>query len=141
MKSVRNKTISFSLDEGKKYLDNAVLVDRYDGSQNKTVCGDTFIALEKVADNSVDLLIVDPPYNMFKDFHGNSFSRKSDEKYREYTISWLDAVIPKLKKTASVYVCCDWKSALVIGPILNEKLILRNRITWQREKGRGAKSN
>ncbi|MBQ3219827.1 MAG: site-specific DNA-methyltransferase, partial [Clostridia bacterium] len=57
------------------------------------------------------------------------------------TETWVKAVYSKLKKTASIYVCCDWKSALVIGGILDKYFILRNRITWQREKGRGAKSN
>ncbi|HMM69719.1 MAG TPA: site-specific DNA-methyltransferase, partial [Gudongella oleilytica] len=39
------------------------------------------------------------------------------------------------------YVCCDWETSLIIGRILQEYLIVRNRITWQREKGRGAKAN
>ena len=46
-----------------------------------------------------------------------------------------------MKENASIYVCCDWESSLVIGKVLYENSIVRNRITWQREKGRGAKSN
>ena len=92
-------------------------------------------------DKSIDLLIVDPPYNLDKDFHGNGFKKQSNQKYADYTKKWIDAVKPKLKDTASVYVCCDWRSALTIGGILDDNFILRNRITWQREKGRGAKTN
>ena len=54
---------------------------------------------------------------------------------------WLMLVRPLLKDTATIYVCCDWKSSLVIGRILEEYFTVRNRITWQREKGRGAKHN
>ena len=90
---------------------------------------------------SVDLLIVDPPYNLDKDFHGNTFKKRGVEDYYEYTESWINAVKPKLKDTASIYVCCDWKSALAIGIVLDKHFKLRNRITWQREKGRGAKTN
>ena len=48
---------------------------------------------------------------------------------------------PLLKNTASVYVCCDWKSSLIIGNVLKKYFKVQNRITWQREKGRGAKAN
>lgn len=142
MKSTRNKTIDFSLDNGKEYLEKVVNESDYDGAHiNCTICGDTFSVLKKMPDNSIDLLIVDPPYNLDKNFHGNGFKKSSTQSYAEYTKTWIDAVKSKLKKTASIYVCCDWKSALSIGQVLEDNFILRNRITWQREKGRGAKSN
>ena len=142
MKSNRNKTIDFPLEQANEFLSSCVYEKTVDEIElNSTVIGDTFSALEKVKDNSVDLLIVDPPYNLDKEFHGNNFKKSNNEKYREYTEKWLEKVTKKLKNTASIYVCCDWKSALVIGNVLDEKFILRNRITWQREKGRGAKSN
>ena len=142
MKSVRNKTIDFTLSEGEKYLKNCITDDAIKGLPiDKTIVGDTFKALGNLPDKCVDLLVVDPPYNLFKDFHGNGFNKTTDEKYAEYTQKWVEAVKPKLKDTASIYVCCDWKSALVIGPVLDKHFILRNRITWEREKGRGAKTN
>lgn len=141
MKSERNKTIDFSVESGKEYLKDCVKAEEYNGEYNKVVLGDAFTALKMVKDKSVDLLIVDPPYNLFKNFGGTSFKKLGNTEYADYTIKWLDAVIPKLKPTASVYVCCDWESAIVIGEILQKRLILRNRITWEREKGRGAKKN
>ncbi len=142
MKSDKNKTIDFGLQQAEEYLSRTVSVQNFaDGVINKTVVGDCFAALSKLKNESVDLLIVDPPYNLDKNFHGNVFRKTDDDAYSDYTRRWIDAVKPKLKKTASVYVCCDWKSSLVIGKILRENFILRNRITWQREKGRGAKNN
>ncbi len=142
IKSPRNKTIDFPLDKAQKYLARCVNENDISViSQNSIVIGDVYNALEKVKDNSVDLLIVDPPYNLDKAFHGNSFKKLENGDYAEYTEKWLKALLPKLKQSASVYVCCDWKSAMVIGGILDKYLILRNRITWQREKGRGAKAN
>lgn len=142
MKSLRNKTIDFPLSEAKPYLDRCVTAKSLKaGEINKTVVGDVFDALKSVKDKSVDLLIVDPPYNLDKSFHGNTFRKRNLSTYEKYTNEWIDAVIPKLKDTASIYVCCDWESALVIGPALSSKFILRNRITWEREKGRGAKTN
>lgn len=142
MKSQRNKTIDFKVEEGDKYLLKCVSVQDYQtGEVNKTINGDCFLALSKIADNSVDLLVVDPPYNLTKDFHGEEFKKTTDDNYLEYTEKWIEAVKPKLKDSASIYVCCDWKSSLVIGNVLSKHFYLQNRITWQREKGRGAKNN
>ena len=38
-------------------------------------------------------------------------------------------------------MCGDWRSSTAIHRILEKYFIVRNRITWEREKGRGAKSN
>lgn len=142
MKSKRNKTIDFGLDQASEQLNKCLKVSEIDQiPRNSVVIGDTFEALKKVQGNSVDLLIVDPPYNLDKTFHGNGFKKMNGEKYYEYTENWIKAILPKLKTTASIYVCCDWESSIVIGNVLQKYFILRNRITWQREKGRGAKSN
>ncbi len=142
MKSERNKTIDFPIEKAEKYLQRVQCAETVSElPENSTVLGDFYTAIKKVKDNSVDLLIVDPPYNLDKNFHGSRFKKSNDETYADYTERWITAVKPKLKNTASIYVCCDWKSALVIGGIVNEHFTLRNRITWQREKGRGAKSN
>ena len=55
--------------------------------------------------------------------------------------SMLSAMIPLLRSGASVYVCSDWRTSTLIFPILDRYLDVRNRITWEREKGRGAKTN
>ena len=142
MKSIRNKTIDFSLENAGEYLNACVYEEKVEKiEKNSIVIGDSFKALEKIQDKSIDLLIVDPPYNLDKDFHGNGFKKSNNDEYAKYTLSWINAVKTKLKETASIYVCCDWKSAIVIGEILDREFILRNRITWQREKGRGAKAN
>ncbi len=55
--------------------------------------------------------------------------------------SWFSSLIKVLKKNASIYICGDWKSSSSIFRVCSKYLQLRNRITWEREKGRGAKSN
>ena len=142
MKSTKNKTIDFPLEEAGKYLDKIIEEQDYiEGQINVTVNGDLFRTVQKIKDKSIDLLIVDPPYDLDKSFHGNNFKKMGSKKYAEYTDNWINAVKPKLKDTASIYVCCDWKSSIVIGERLEEHFILRNRITWEREKGRGASKN
>ena len=144
MKSEKNKTIDISLREGRAYLENCIKISRKTSLAsivNKTIIGDSFKVMPKLPKNFVDLLIVDPPYNLSKDFHGHKFLQTDNDQYEQYTVEWIEKVLPLLKPNASIYVCCDWKSSLVIGPVLARYFHIQNRITWQREKGRGANQN
>jgi site-specific DNA-methyltransferase (adenine-specific) len=108
---------------------------------NKTICGDLFEIIDLLPVEFADLLIIDPPYNLDKNFHGFKFSRNNDEVYLEYLKSWFSKVIRTLKPNGSVYICGDWKSTFCLYQIMRDFTIIRNRIIWQREKGRGAKAN
>lgn len=144
MKSQRNKTIILSTEQEHEYIKLCLTEkDLFNSSPviNGVIYGDTFSVMPKLNEGFAGLLIADPPYNLDKDFGDNSFKSKSESEYREYTESWLLPALKLLKSTASVYVCCDYRSSLIIGDILSKHLIVRNRITWQREKGRGAKKN
>ena len=145
IKAGRNKTIDTSIDEGKKYLDRCIAIEKpiddINSILDKTIIGNSFDVMELLPEKSIDLIIADPPYNLTKSFHGTQFSRKKESEYEDYTKQWLSKAIPLLKDDGSIYVCCDWETSLIIGRILQEYLIVRNRITWQREKGRGAKAN
>ncbi len=144
MKANRNKTIDMSVEEGKEYLDRCLRISEkktLEEMLDKTIIGDTFATLCMLPEHSVDLLIADPPYNLDKDFHGNQFKKTSDEMYKEYTEKWISLVVPLLKENATIYVCCDWQSSDAIGQVLKKNFYVQNRITWQREKGRGALSN
>jgi len=87
------------------------------------------------------MLFIDPPYNLTKDFHGNIFYKKKPENYEKWFSEILLKLLPLLKPTASVYVCSDWKSSYEIYNVISKHLIVRNRITWEREKGRGSLKN
>ena len=144
IKSPRNKTLDLNLDEGRRYLERCLtLTARRPAEQvvNRTINGDSLKVMELLPPAFADLAIIDPPYNLTKDYHGNKFAETGDSEYEAYTESWIAKLKPLLKPTASVYVCCDWKSSLIIGPVLKKHFQIRNRITWQREKGRGAMHN
>lgn len=144
MKADRNKTIDMTVEEGREYLERCISISEkktLDEVLDKTILGDTFETLKLLPENSIDLLIVDPPYNLAKDFNGKKFKKTSDDVYEEYTESWISLIAPLLKDNATIYVCCDWQSSPAIGRVLKKHFYLQNRITWQREKGRGALTN
>lgn len=143
-KSPRNKTIELEDHDvqilSKRLISlskSATLTDVID----RTICQDTFEALEHLPDMFVDLMFVDPPYNMNKRFGACSFKKMESDDYEEWIDSWMKKVHPKLKPNASIYVCGDWQSSSSLFRVLSKYFQIQNRITWEREKGRGAKTN
>lgn len=144
MKAERNKTIDLSVEEGRVYLEKCITISENASLNdiiNKTINGDTFEVLDLLPHNFIDLLIADPPYNLDKEFGTGKFKKMTDEDYYVYTETWIKKVLPLLKDNASIYVCCDWNSSMVMGQVLKKYFHIQNRITWQREKGRGALYN
>ncbi|MGL5721848.1 MAG: DNA-methyltransferase [Brevinema sp.] len=134
-KSPRNKTIE-PFEEDIQYFEQHSVYKEPTGSLH--ACDWEKLSLPP---NSIDLLIADPPYNMDKDFQGFSFKKQSEADHIRYTEKWISAIIPALKETASIYICCDWKNSAVIYQVIAKYFNVLNRITWEREKGRGALQN
>ncbi len=108
---------------------------------NSTIHQNIFDVLPWLPDSFIDLLIVDPPYNLRKDFNGVVFKARSPAAYQEWLASWIAELPRLLKPNASIYMCCDWQSSNAIYEVFAQYFRVRNRITWEREKGRGAKRN
>lgn len=143
-KAPRNRTVELSGLEAKTYRKKLLFPKTslaLSDCLDKTICGDAFEALKLLPVKSFDLLFADPPYNLNKNFGGNSFQQTSLEEYESWLDSWLKFTLPLLKPAASVYLCGDWRSSAAIQRAGSRYFKLRNRITWEREKGRGAKEN
>lgn len=143
-KAPRNRTLVLTEADKARYSKKLVVLSQKAEVQdviNKTINQDLLEVASLLPQNFVDLLIIDPPYNLNKSFNGKTFKKTSFDDYETYTRGWLEKIIHTLKPTASVYVCSDWESSLSIYKVLREFFTVRNRITWEREKGRGANAN
>ena len=109
--------------------------------ENRIIHDDFRRAVELLPDAFVDLLIVDPPYNLTKDFRSTRFRAMTNEEYIAYLDSWFPLLLRLLKPHATVYLCGDWRCSAAEYLVMSRYLTVRNRIVWQREKGRGALSN
>lgn len=136
----RNRTLSLDSDEKVRFR-RLFTAEKHAGVRDQLYCGDTFTLLPELFRESFDLLFADPPYNLTKQFGEETFKSTNDGDYEAWLDSWLKLCVPLLKPTASVYICGDWRSASAIQRAGSKFLKLRNRITWEREKGRGAKAN
>ncbi len=140
----RNRTITLSNTERNIYQPRLVrLTKRVTLAQltNRTINQDLFDILDWLPERSVDLLIADPPYNLDKSFNGRSFSQLPLQAYADWLDAWIGQLQRVVKPTASIYICGDWRSSTAIHSVLDKYFVVRNRITWEREKGRGAKTN
>ncbi len=140
----RNRTITLSDSEIKYYSTKLLLLNKKKSLKeltNKTINQNLFEAIEFLPDNFVDLLFLDPPYNLGKKFNSNHFKEMDEEKYYLWMDSWLSKMIRLLKQTSSIYICCDFRSSSIIEKVGSKYFKLRNRIVWERDKGRGATKN
>lgn len=144
MRAPRNRTISIVGEEARELSSRLCSLDDIQGGGsflNRTIHADLMETLPLLPNAFADLIIIDPPYNLTKDFNGNTFSARSNAEYIDYVREWLPSVVSKLKSTGSLYLCGDWKCTAALQQVLSEYLHIINRITWQREKGRGAMHN
>ena len=133
MTAINNRTLRIDPDEGDslmRFVDGKSLIQ-----------GDTLEVLPTLPDGFAQLIIVDPPYNLSRDFGGNKFTSVSSVAYEEYLRYWFYLLCDKLAPNGSLYMCGDWRSSSSMQRVIEERLTILNRITWQREKGRGATRN
>ena len=100
---------------------------------DKTINSDLLTALPLLPDEFADLIIIDPPYNLTKNFGGKVFNERNDNAYEEYLNTWFPQVCRKLKPNGSLYMCGDWKCTAALQRVIEKELTILNRITWQRE--------
>ncbi len=143
-KAPQNRTITISQSEIKKYSKRLIALSakaKPDELINKIIRQDIFEVIKHLPENFVDLLFIDPPYNLTKIFNSNKFNKRSIDDYTKWLEELISGIKKILKPEASVYVCGDWLSSTSIHLVLDKYFTVRNRITWEREKGRGAKTN
>ncbi|MDP8237962.1 MAG: DNA methyltransferase [Candidatus Hatepunaea meridiana] len=140
----RNRTINLSDTDYLHYEERLLRLSRpvlLDKIINRTICQDVFEILDWMPANSIDLIFADPPYNLTKSFNDLAFQKIPLNEYEKWLNLWIPKLLRLLKPTSSIYICGDWRSSAAIHTVLEKYFIVRNRITWEREKGRGAKKN
>jgi site-specific DNA-methyltransferase (adenine-specific) len=140
----RNRTLTLNESERRHYSERLLALSgeaHPEELMDRTIHQDLYEAIGYLPDGFVDLMFIDPPYNLTKNFNGNTFNSMNNQKYTEWFDSWLSRILRILKPNATVYLCGDWRSSHAIYEVASRYLKVMNRITWEREKGRGAIAN
>jgi site-specific DNA-methyltransferase (adenine-specific) len=99
--------------------------------RNQIFCEDALIGLARIPDESIDLILTDPPYNLGKDY-GNTSDQREVAEYLRWTESWIDAALPKLKPNGSLYIFLTWRFSPEIFVMLKQRMTMINEIIWDR---------
>jgi site-specific DNA-methyltransferase (adenine-specific) len=87
--------------------------------------------IRELQDESIDLIIADPPYGLGKDY-GNDSDQKPEGEFLRWMEQWILLVLPKLKNSGSMYIFTTWRYSPEIFVFLKKHMIMLNEIIWDR---------
>ncbi len=107
------------------------MIVKFEDNEHKIYQGDAIEVLrDNIEDNSVDLIFVDPPYNIGKNFNGRKDKWKSDEDYLNWCYQWIDLLLNKLKNNGSLYIMTSTQFMPYFDIYLRNKIEILSRIIW-----------
>ena len=95
----------------------------------KIINGDCIKEMKKLKENSVDLIITDPPYNIGVDYGASKDKRKD---YIDWCVKWVIECERLLKENGSLYIInYPENNAILLSKLSNKtKLLHRSWINW-----------
>lgn len=105
-------------------------IDFYEQNGHKLINADVFLGLDSIPNNSVDLVFIDPPYNIGKNFNTTQDKWKTDKDYLMWAYKWIDMCIEKLKNNGSLYIMTSTQFMPYFDIYIREKMTILSRIVW-----------
>lgn len=103
---------------------------------NKIHQGDCVLLMENIQDESIDLIIADPPYNLKKNFGNDSDKWDNVHDWVDWSKKWIDVAVRKLKPNGSIFIYGIHHYQCFIQVHLYELgLNYRRQIIWFYENG------
>lgn len=102
------------------------------------ILGDAIEKLKTLEDNSVDLIVTDPPYNLGKNY-GSSSDTLEHDVYLDFSREWLTQCKRVLKSTGTIYVFMGMQYISYLYAIMEKELsfTFNSWITWYYTQGIG----
>lgn len=102
----------------------------YKNDLSTIIKADVFDGLKQIEDETVDLLFIDPPYNIGKKFVDFIEKWNSEEDYLDWCYKWIDICIKKLKDTGSMYIMTSTEAMPYFDIFIRKKMNILSRIVW-----------
>lgn len=101
-------------------------------------CGDAINLMKTIPDESIDLIVADPPYNLGKNY-GNNHDLLDFEEYLEFTKSWTAEAKRILADHGSIYVFMGVRFISYLYDILDKHhgMYFNSWIVWHYTQGLG----
>ena len=100
-----------------------------------------------IDDDSIDLIIADPPFGIRFDGKGSQYNRKSEfvvsgygeikqANYHDFSKAWIKAIYPILKETGSAYIFSGWTNLKdILIAIDDAGFTTQNHLIWKYQFG------
>ena len=106
-------------------------MERFDYKEHKIIRGDSLEVLSnEIYDNSIDLIFVDPPYNIGKNFNGYKDKWATDDDYLNWCYKWIDLCINKLKPNGSMYIMTSTQFMPFFDIFIRKRMVILSRLVW-----------
>ena len=97
----------------------------------RIIKSDILKGLEQIEPKTVDLIFIDPPYNLNKKYANNIGDKwKNQDEYLNWVFKWLEIAIDKLKDTGSLYIMNSTENMPHIDIYLQKFMHIKSRIIW-----------
>ena len=88
------------------------------------------ILTNNIETDSVELIFIDPPYNIGKRFSDFNDKWPSNEEYSKWSFKWLEECIRVLKNSGTMYVMTSTQAMPYFDIFIRKKLKILSRIVW-----------
>ena len=106
-------------------------MEKFEYKEHRIIQGDSLEVLSnEVRDNSIDLVFVDPPYNIGKNFNGHKDKWATDEDYLNWCYKWIDLCVKKLKHNGSMYIMTSTQFMPFFDIFIRTKMTILSRLVW-----------
>ena len=86
--------------------------------------------LKQIPDNTIDLIVVDPPESPWRNT-GQRGNPMTIQEYFQWTEFWLKESARVLKSTGAIYLICGWRYSGMYHSLLSNDFQIQTRITWR----------
>jgi len=108
-----------------------VMFERYEDEGHTIFHGDALhILSSEIPSESVDIVFIDPPYNIGKRFSNFYDKWESEEEYAKWAYKLLDECLRILKPNGTLYVMTSTQAMPYFDLYLRQKIIILSRIVW-----------
>ncbi|MEE9572833.1 MAG: site-specific DNA-methyltransferase [Candidatus Neomarinimicrobiota bacterium] len=103
-----------------------------DNMREGNFLADGLAGLSKLPEDSIDLIIADPPEDPWRHTQekGKQFTLQEFYKWNE---DWLKEARRVLKVTGSIYLLCGWRYSGMFHSLLSNIFVVQTRITWRND--------
>ena len=105
-------------------------IEEFSNNNGRIIHGDALEVLQQIPDESIDLIFVDPPYNIGKNFAGRKDKWKTDKDYLDWCYQWIDLCIQKVKPNGTLYLMTSTQFMPYFDLYVRDKVTILSRIVW-----------